>query len=387
MKSEPLQARLLDLTRLARRAGRLPTGIDRVELAYFHHLLSDPVPLFACVRTRLGYLLLDQDGLHQLLKTPLCDRAQAERRLRKLAIARTIPQGWPRLLRRHFPNGFSYVNVGHSNLTQRVLSGIKAAGGRIAVMLHDVIPLEYPQFQRAGTPEKFAQMLTRIDRFADVILCNSQDTATRARNWLRNPDLTYVVAHLGVERVTPKPVALPPGLAPDRPYFVTLGTIEPRKRHDLLLSCWQELRQDGAVVPALLICGRRGWNNEAVFRTLDNEQGQGDIFEFPELSDGEIAGLLAGAQALLFPSDAEGYGLPALEAAQYGTPILCQRLPVFEELLQERPVYLEEVSGYQLAKNIRTILRGTSLQGSEQSIPGFEAPSWRAHFNTVLSKI
>ena len=56
-------ARLLDLTRLVSRVGRGPlTGIDRVELAYLDALLRQPEPLFALVRTTLGYVLLDRPG-------------------------------------------------------------------------------------------------------------------------------------------------------------------------------------------------------------------------------------------------------------------------------------------------------------------------------------
>jgi hypothetical protein len=58
IQNNPPPARLLDVTRLIRRAGRVLTGVDRVEMAYLDAVLADPVPIFGLVRTSLGYVLL-----------------------------------------------------------------------------------------------------------------------------------------------------------------------------------------------------------------------------------------------------------------------------------------------------------------------------------------
>lgn len=57
---------LLDLSRLLARAGRLPTGVDRVELAYLRHFLGLDVPVFALARTAYGYVLLDRAGMQAM---------------------------------------------------------------------------------------------------------------------------------------------------------------------------------------------------------------------------------------------------------------------------------------------------------------------------------
>ena len=62
-KPQSPPARLLDLTRSLRRVGRGATGVDRVELAYLSHLLTEDAPLFGVARTALGYVLLDRDGM------------------------------------------------------------------------------------------------------------------------------------------------------------------------------------------------------------------------------------------------------------------------------------------------------------------------------------
>ncbi|MFC6688982.1 hypothetical protein [Jhaorihella thermophila] len=73
-----------------------------------------------------------------------------------------------------------------------------------------------------------------------------------------------------------------------------------------MLDVWGDMTDP----PQLLICGARGWNNDAVFDRLDRLDRNGPIRELPGLSDRQVAAILQGARALLFPSRAEGFGLP-----------------------------------------------------------------------------
>jgi len=396
----PVPARLLDLTRLIRRAGRRPTGVDRVELAYLRHLSHESVPLFALVRTTLGYVLLGPKGVDQIaarlsgaadwgrpdLLARLSVRAEPLRRaesdLRRCALARSRPRGLARMLRRYLPNGFAYLNVGHSDLTAMTLRAVRQGGaGRIAVLIHDAIPLDYPQYQRPGVAEEFAAKLQRVRAHADLVIYNSADTRARVEHHMQAWGLLPpgVVAHLGVE--LPSPGDLPAGVDPARPYFVALGTIEPRKGHDVLLDLWEEM---GAQAPALLICGARGWNNEAVFARLDALPPDGPVRELSGLDDGQIAAVLAGATGLLFPSRAEGYGLPPMEAAALGVPVIATDLPAIREVLSNIPVYAKESDLYQWLSAIKSLETAHLAQHEAVRVADFTPPSWEDHFNLVL---
>lgn len=396
----PVPARLLDLTRLIRRAGRRPTGVDRVELAYLRHLSHESVPLFALVRTTLGYVLLNPAGLEQIaarlegaevwgrpdLLSRLSVRADALRRaesdLRRFALARSRPNGLARMLGRHLPSGFAYLNVGHSDLTAMTLRGVRQGGaGRIAVLIHDAIPLDFPQYQRPGVAEEFAAKLQRVRAHADLVIYNSADTRARVEHHMQGWGLLPpgVVAHLGVE--LPSPGDLPAGIDPARPYFVALGTIEPRKGHDFLLDLWEEM---GEGAPGLLICGARGWNNEAVFARLDALPSDGPVRELSGLDDGQIAALLVGATGLLFPSRAEGYGLPPMEAAALGVPVITTDLPAIREVLGNIPVYAKESDLYQWLSAIKSLETGRPAQQEAVRVADFIPPRWEDHFNLVL---
>jgi glycosyltransferase involved in cell wall biosynthesis len=383
----------------------MPTGVDRVELAYLLHLATCPEPLFAIARTTLGYVLLTGEGLAAItaritgdvpwgssdrLATLARRKPQTVRRaesdLRRFALARSLPRRLGNMLARHLPQGVAYLNTGHSNLSERMLWALRHnAKARIAVLIHDTIPLDYPQFQRPGTPEKFRAMLRRVQAAGDLIICNSRHTMARVNDHMMEQGEVpqMIMAHLGVP--VPQPGALPPGLEPRRPYFVALGTIEPRKGHDLLLDVWQEMAEEsGSNVAQLLIVGRRGWNNQAVFDRLDALPKDGPVREVSELTDGAVATLLAGSNGLLFPSHAEGFGLPPVEAAALNVPVVCSDLPVIREILGDIPVYLSVTERYQWKQSIESLLKGQGKGRSSDVLGAFIPPTWDDHFNIVL---
>ena len=185
----------LDCIRLLSRTGMLHTGVDRVEWAYLEWCLSLDRPVYGLVRSAFGYLLLDRRGLtfahthlkegdwgvsaglSQLAFKLSSTRRGAETALRKHAIGRTLPAGLPRLLKRQFSDGLLYLNTGHSNLTKRVFASFaKVKNAQKIVLIHDLIPLDWPDYQRAGTVEQFEKSMRVVSRYADGLICNSQKT-------------------------------------------------------------------------------------------------------------------------------------------------------------------------------------------------------------------
>ena len=197
-----------------------------------------------------------------------------------------------------------------------------------------------------------------------------------------------VVAHLGVDLAEPAPDELPKGLPPEGAYFVTVGTIEPRKNHALLLDIWERLvkQTPPQEMPHLVICGSRGWMNEEVFFRMDRSQLMGEhLHEHADLSDGAIAALLEGAAGALYPSFAEGFGLPAIEAAARGVPLVCADLPATREILKDIPVYASLKDSYLWQRRIMTLVRGRQAGNTANSqAERVDPPTWAQHFNKVF---
>ena len=393
---------LLDLSRLVSRLGRPAlTGIDRVELAYLNHFLGSGGSMWGLVRVAGGFALLDQGGCRVVASQARAPdlparralvprlvwranpvRARAETLAGALAIARCSRAGLAPLLARHLPAGALYLNTGHSNLDARVFDAVGGlADSRSAVLLHDTIPLDYPQFARKGTVEPFAARLRTVATRADLVICNAQATADAAQPHLaragRMPPI--VVAHLGVAPAPQAVGRLPRPLDPARPVFLALGTIEPRKNHDLLLDVWVRLaaRLPPAKVPQLALIGARGWADAALLARLDARPA--GVVELGPLDDPAAAAVMAQARALLFPSLAEGFGLPLLEAAAAGRAVLASPLPVFRELAGDYPQYLAtdapDAWADAVAAHAATpppVLR-----------PCPPLPDWPAHFTTL----
>lgn len=399
----------LDLTRLISRVGRGPmTGIDRVELAYLRKLSECKVPVFALVNAGSEFHLIDAVGISQLLarfdgRTRWGSRDLLSRvywrhsnmlqaalsDIRRLRIGRCGAPGLADLLQSRCGAKLRYINVGHSNIRRDVFKAIDLVNGSsILVLLHDTIPLDFPQFQLNETTHAFREKLEVVSAFADAVICPSADCRMKAETHFerlgRTPECK--VAHLGITATPAMPSQLPGGLDLSRPYFVTLGTIEPRKNHELLLDVWQRLG-DGPEVPTLFVVGQRGWKNESVFWRLDSRPAH--VVELNDLSDGGVAALLQKSRGLLFPSLAEGFGLPPAEAALTGVPVFCSDLPVYREFLKDYPVYLNATDSYVWETTIRefTDCRKYGNKNNHLDRLPDRLPTWEDHFNIALNAL
>ena len=402
-KNRPYNA-VLDITRLTSRVGRGPfTGVDRVELAYLDWCLSASEPLYGLARISGGHVVLDRAGLlvfrSKLLgelpwgsrdirarlgvKTPKA-RGEAESDLRRLAVVRSGPNILPQL---PVADGV-YFNTGHSNLNKVSLSGAREAGLTVATLVHDLIPLDWPQFQREGTVQRFEEKMRVVARYSDLIVANSADTESRARyyfdQWDAHPD--YVTSHLGL---APCDENFRPSVN-NRSYFVTIGTIEPRKNHGLLLDVWGQFESElpDDQIPALHIVGQRGWKNKETFKRLDLWRGKCWLHEHNDMDDPALRQLLVGSHGLLFPTIAEGFGLPSLEAAQIGIPVLCGDLAIHREVLGDYPVYADLQDIYLWKK---TILE-QAKQRQKDLVHAHKAkkpkiPTWSDHFDAVHAAV
>ncbi|MCH8617147.1 glycosyltransferase family 4 protein [Sphingomonas sp. SM33] len=284
-------------------------------------------------------------------------------------------------------NGRFYLNIGHTGLNDPGLRDwVRRADVRPIYFVHDLIPVSHPQYCRAGERERHIERMRTVVETAAGVITNSQATIANLRQFaseVRKPLAPTVAAWLGS---TSLPASSP---APaDRPNFVTLGTVEARKNHILLLEVWGGLIEKlGSAAPRLTVVGQRGWEAQRAIEMLDREAFGDAVIEISDCDDAELARQLRAARALLFPSFAEGFGMPLIEAFQAGVPAIASDLPVFREIGQGIPDLLDPTDRVAWQRAIEDYSRADSVARNAQlrRLSSFEAPTWDDHFAKVDS--
>ena len=382
---------ILDISRLISRLRySTPSGVDRVEMAYARGLLG----LYG---ERLAFAAVHPAGRYGRVPrgAALAFLDELERRWgsqdgqpRQRSIAAVMP--W---LARLLPvggvgstPGAVYVQVSPHHLTDmaKVRRILAAERARFLCLVHDLIPIDFPEYARPSGAALHRRRIATVAALADGVIANSAATARSLEPWLADRPVPVHVALLGTEALPETPAAPSPD---GRPFFVCLGTIEPRKNHLLLLHLWRHLADTlpAAEVPRLVVVGRRGWENEQVVDLLERSPGLvGHVEELGGCSDARLAALLRGARALLMPSFAEGYGMPVAEALSLGTPAICSDIPALREVGGDVPDYRDPLDGPGWQAAILDHARGGPLHAAQMArLPGWHNPDWAGHMAVV----
>ena len=147
---------------------------------------------------------------------------------------------------------------------------------------------------------------------------------------------------------------------PDR-YLLFVGTIEPRKNLERLLTAFEVVHAEG-LSEGLVIVGRRGWLYDDFFAALEQSPARDAVIIPGYVPDSDLPGVYSGAQALVLPSLYEGFGLPVLEAMACGTPVVCSNAASIPEIGGDAALYFDPVSMEAVVAAITRVLCDVSLQ-------------------------
>lgn len=209
---------------------------------------------------------------------------------------------------------------------------LSQSGDQVIVTIHDVVPWTHPE---SLTPRGVAwhkAMARRAHRYADAVIVDTHAVAGQLSEIMDFGDRIRVIsAAVSSKLALPVDVdARAKQLGLPEKYLLSVGTLEPRKG---LAPLVQSLREASDVDLPLLVVGPPGWGDIDLAKlAADAGLPDGRVRAMGFLADADLAVALHRASAFVFPSLAEGFGLPVIEAFSLGTPVIHSSDPAVVEV-------------------------------------------------------
>jgi len=283
-------------------------------------------------------------------------------------------------------------------------------GAQLHVIWHDLIPLQHPEFFPQGLAPRFQHHLDQVIQHTSSIQCVSATVRAQLLSYIQQtaPDRADNL-ELGVQH--PGADGLQSGIAPHEALramwpahqttghddnsplrLLAVGTLEPRKGHAVLLDACEAIWRDVDASPAardLLLCiaGAPGWQVDALLERLQHHPERGRrLFVFHDLSDAELDWCYEHASCLVYPSLAEGYGLPIAEAGWRGLPVLLSDTEIHREVAGPKARYFAPGDAIALEQALRQCQSNLNFFDPSWPEPG-RFRSWRDMTATLMHNL
>jgi len=405
-----------DLSRIFQRGTRLtPTGIDRVDIRYaqmfirntdlfefegvfiqkgFFVLVSNSLAIKICDLVYKKWIDGVGPGYFHIEQIEECIRDLAEE-VRKTSLHQNSKID-VRLIKNTTPQHSIYINTGFSGLDSTIDHGEykKATGDKMVYFVHDLLPLEYPEYFWKDWGKVHLQRLMNSCSVADLIVTVSEDVALKLRNLLQhlNIDFNHIAPiRNGVEDKFVDNSMYSNEICQPKNQFTIVSTIEPRKNHLMLLEIWREFVFAGLEnIPKLVIIGDRGWHNTNTFEFIDKCTAiHPYIEEVSDVGDDAMINYIRESKATLFPTYGEGWGLPVVESMALGVQVICSDLSVLRECSDNMAEYIEI---HDKRKWIAEILRFSRMGveaclGVQAKLSHFKPTRWEESFLKLIQHI
>ncbi|HEV2663577.1 MAG TPA: glycosyltransferase family 1 protein [Blastocatellia bacterium] len=206
------------------------------------------------------------------------------------------------------------------------------------VTIHDLSLFTQSHTHELANVKQGKRRMPIMARLASLIIAPSEWTRREIVEQLRiSPEKIRVIYEAAREGMKP----LPPHLCQSaldkyqirRPYLLYVGTIEPRKNLLTLIRAYDELLRTTALRPQLALCGGRGWLYDEIFKLVEDLKLQDQIRFTGYVDDADLPALYSAAEAFVYPSFYEGFGLPPLEAMACGAPVITSDVSSLPEVV------------------------------------------------------
>ncbi|NDY83507.1 glycosyltransferase family 4 protein [Orrella sp. NBD-18] len=274
----------------------------------------------------------------------------------------------------------------------------RSLGIKFYFVVYDLLPISLKSTFSEEVVENYSNWL-RIVAKQDGAICISRTVANELQQWVEQhyPDRARSFKvdwfHLGADIQSSIPTTGIPlngqealELISAGKTFLTVGTMEPRKCHEQILDAFDQLWNEGQQV-SLVIVGRHGWLTERLATRMTTHEKYGSsLFWYEVASDEFLEKIYEASSCLIAASQAEGFGLPLIEAAQHGLPIIARDIPVFREVAQDGAFYFAGND----ADSLATAIKNWLILKQENQIPESKTikwQSWEQSSKQLLNKI
>jgi len=242
---------------------------------------------------------------------------------------------------------------------------------RVAVTIHDLIPLRMPPNDGTGRGWLSRQACLGSLRRADLIFTDSEYSKADIIPFGKLPSERVVVAYPGYDSELFNTVRSGPaeeqrvlqrhGITP--PYLLHVGVIEPRKNLERLVTAYRLLldrrKRD---CPQLVLCGRAEWGYESLLRLIEQRGLQDRVVLAGRAFDKDLGILYKASAGYVFPSLYEGFGLPLVEAMASGVPVACSNRTSLPEVAGDAALYFNPESIEEMAAAVERLVTDSELR-------------------------
>ena len=259
--------------------------------------------------------------------------------------------------------------------------------------IHDLIPRLFPDHYRTAL-DWFGESFERAHEM-DLILTPSENTKSDVIELLKIPEerirVTPLAAH---EQYRPledteevKSVLGKYGIDTN-PYLLSVGTLEYRRNMHRLVEAFHMLKQEQKTLDhKLVLVGNKGESWQIIFEAIDKLDLRDDVRWLGHVPFHELPALMNGAEAFVYPSTYEGFGLPPLEAMACGTPVVSSRASSLPEVIGDAGVLFDPHDVEAMAAALHAVLTSDRLR-NELRIKGLTRArrfSWQRTAELTLS--
>lgn len=291
------------------------------------------------------------------------------------------------------------LDAGCDEKARQFLRNHAQRGLQIFFVVYDLLPVLKRDYFASELYPVFKEWYDQITYIAHGLVCISRAVADELKDWLdqQQPKRVWPLKigyfHLGADISASQPTT---GIAKEEQRilsslqekitFLTVGTVEPRKGHAQVLDAMERLWEQGGDV-SLVIVGKQGWKVEQLLERFRQHPENGEhLIWFENASDELLLKLYDTSTAVVMASEGEGFGLPLIEAAQHGLPIIARDLPVFREVAGEHAFYFSANSGEELASALSSWLE-LYRSGKHPTSKGMEWLTWEQSSQQLLDVI